>query len=242
MPPRALVTALAALVAALAASASAGAASRGCGLPGYSYAGYESAIPAYGASGRLTALAAPAVEGGHVAAWIGVGGFGVGPRGTDEWLQVGLAGFPDGRAELYYEYLLPTQQQPVYVRIEAVLPREGHDVAIYERPSQPNVWRVAVDGTPVSPPIALPGSHGAWRPIATTESWDGGSPACNGFSYDFGRLAVASRHGGGWQPFVLTEPVRDAGYRLDRRASGFRAWSPGEAALRRESGIARRPH
>ena len=102
-------------------------------------------------------------------------------------------------------------------------PGEAHAVAVYERPSQPNSWRVTLDGAKVSPPIVLPGSHGAWRPIATGETWDGGTGACNRFAYDFSNLAVATQYGSGgdWQPFSLTRQLLDPGFKLSQRTSGF---------------------
>ncbi|MGZ4389955.1 MAG: hypothetical protein ACXVZL_11300, partial [Gaiellaceae bacterium] len=78
MPLR-LLLALAALAAACALPAASTAARAPstrsvCGYSGYSYAGFQSPVTAYGVSGRLTALSVPGVATGHVAAWIGVGG------------------------------------------------------------------------------------------------------------------------------------------------------------------------
>jgi hypothetical protein len=39
----------------------------------------------------------------HVAAWVGIGGEGLGPGGATEWIQAGLSAFPDGRTELNYD-------------------------------------------------------------------------------------------------------------------------------------------
>ena len=76
-------------------------------MSSYSYAGLLASSARYGVSAAISLLGSPTVRGGHVAAWVGVGGTGMGPGGTDEWLQVGLASFdrPDGR--LYYELALP---------------------------------------------------------------------------------------------------------------------------------------
>src|SRR5436190_19675677 len=62
----------------------------GCGPRGYAYAGLQLGTPGYGIGAALTSLAPPVVESGHVAGWVGIGGPGEGPGGTDEWLQVGL--------------------------------------------------------------------------------------------------------------------------------------------------------
>ena len=60
-----------------------------------------------GVSARIAPLRAPNVAGGHVAAWVGIGGEGLGPGGATEWIQAGLSAFADGRIELYYEVTLP---------------------------------------------------------------------------------------------------------------------------------------
>ena len=52
-----------------------------------------------------------------------------------------------------------------------------------------------VDGQVVTDPVALGGSSGRWAPIATAESWNAGSPACNTFGFRFERVAVS--YGGG---------------------------------------------
>ena len=66
-------------------------------LGGYTYAGvYRTDKPVAGVAASISMTSLPSVNsgpGGHVAAWVGVGGAGMGPGGTDEWLQVGLASF-----------------------------------------------------------------------------------------------------------------------------------------------------
>jgi hypothetical protein len=160
-----------------------------CVGQGYSYAGYEASAPAAGVTAQLTLTRPPAVRGGHVAAWIGFGAANAGESGTGAWVQVGIASFPDGRSELYYEFLLPTQEQPTYAALGAVAPGEQRRVAVVE--TVPDTWSVRVNGRAVSPPIVLPGSHADWRPLATAESWDGGQGACNDLAYGFGRLVLS---------------------------------------------------
>jgi hypothetical protein len=64
--------------------------------------------------------------------------------------------------------------------------------------------------------IYLPGSHGAWRPLATAESWNGDSlGTCNAFAFRFERIRVATRPGGGWTP-IRGRVLADAGYRVKR--------------------------
>src|SRR5436190_365241 len=83
---------------------------------GYSYAGLYSSRPAVGVAASLSMLELPTVTSGHVAAWVGVGGPGLGPNGADEWLQVGLASFDSSTARLYYELTLPGRE-PEYVEL-----------------------------------------------------------------------------------------------------------------------------
>ena len=49
-----------------------------------------------GVAATLSVAAAPTLVAGHVAAWVGVGGGGIGPSGTDAWIQAGLNAYPDG--------------------------------------------------------------------------------------------------------------------------------------------------
>src|SRR6266704_2315756 len=83
---------------------------RSCATRDYSYAGFAAVQPASGVAATVTSLSPPQVLGGHVAAWVGVGGPGAGPGGSDEWLQAGLSSFSDGKGRLYYELALPDAQ------------------------------------------------------------------------------------------------------------------------------------
>src|SRR5262245_19091006 len=122
--------------------------------PNYAYAGVEDASRRYGIRAYLTAVHDPVVEAGHVAAWLGVGGAGLGPHGSDEWLQTGYMAFFAGPRQIYYEVVLPGQT-PVY---QVVRPRirkgQKHLLAVLEMPRKPGRWRVWLDGRPVSPAIA----------------------------------------------------------------------------------------
>jgi hypothetical protein len=220
------IGALVLLVSALAAGASPAAAGRSaaCGRAGYSYAGFASAERAHGVRAGLTALTEPSVANGHVAAWVGVGGAGEGPGGTDAWLQVGVsavAGVDD--SALYYEVVRPGRA-PRYTFLGDVRADETHDVAVLEVAGRPGTWRVWVDGEARTAAIELPGSSGRWRPIATAETWDGGRRVCNRFDFSFARVQVAGRPGGSWRPFVGGQRFQDPGYRVvTRSASSFRA-------------------
>jgi hypothetical protein len=170
----------------------------------------------HGIAARIAPLRVPRVVGGHVAAWVGVGGEGLGPSGATEWLQAGVSAFPDGRVELYYEVTLPGSD-PRYVALGSG--RRPHTVAVVET-KRPEWWRVWVDGRPASIAFRLPGSHGTFDPTATAESWDGGGGACNGFAYRFTNV-VGSDAEGNWEQLDRPQMIQDPGLRLLLRPDGF---------------------
>jgi hypothetical protein len=208
-PTLAALAALVAVASALAASPRATGGS-GCGS-GYTYAGLIATTPASGVSAQLSVVGAPQVYGGHVAAWIGVGGTGMGAGGKDAWLQVGLNSFADGTSSLYYE-VTQNGQKPRLVTLARVVSGRSYHVGIIEVRNRPNMWRVWVDGTALTPPLSLPGSHGNWAPVATAESWDGGTSACNDYQYRFSNLHVSSSDG--WSAMRRPNWFIDPGYRV----------------------------
>ena len=214
----------ASLAAACALAGSAGAdgtRTRTCGSSGYSYAGLQAARAVDGVAATVTAQTRPEVMSGHVAAWVGVGGSGFGPNNTDEWIQVGLASYEDGRSELYYEVTLPGKAAR-YVKLGNAVPSRSYRVAVREVAGHPGTWRVSLDGRAVSAAYFLPGSHGTWGPVVTSESWDGGEPACNRFDYRFTALAaVTSAKSDRWATLPPVEVIHDPGYAVSRRADGF---------------------
>ena len=189
----------------------------GCGPSGYAYAGIQSAQASYGIGTVLTALATPAVRSGHVAGWVGVGGPGQGPGGSDEWLQVGLNGFPGRGNTLYYEVTRPGDRR-TYGEIATAVP-SGRPVPGCRARDRcgSGVWRVWVNGRAVGRPIALPMSHGRLSPMAIAESWDGGRSACNRCRYRFNRVSLAGTPGGDWYPARDAIVLQDRGYRVIRR-------------------------
>jgi hypothetical protein len=178
----------------------------------YAYAGVVDLRRAHGVAATLTALSAPAVQWGHVAGWVGVGGTNAGPNGEAEWIQVGYSGFYGGESKLYYEVTRPGHGTRYHEVDSTVRVGEPHRVAVVEMARRANWWRVWVDRRPVSDPVYLPGSHGAWQPMAMGESWNGGQPACNSFSYRFARVRVARRPGGVWRRPAGTYELEDRGY------------------------------
>lgn len=221
-------------VAVLAAALSA-ADARACGAGGYSYAGVAASAHAFGIGATVTPLGDFSISNGHIAGWVGVGGPRQGPGGVDEWLQVGwnaIGGI--GGPNLYFE-VVRAGGQPEYHQIAANVPSgRSARVAVLEMHARPNWWRVWVNGEPKSAPIHLAGSHGRWAPIATAESWDGGSGgACNEFLYRFHRIAVAHAPGGRWAPLGGGASIGSASVKLQRnRSSASFLAAQGAEALR----------
>ena len=194
-----------------------------CGSNGYSYAGLVASQRAFGISAMVTSVDDFDILHGHVAAWVGVGGPGEGPGGTNEWLEVGLSRFPGViGSDVYYEVALPGRF-PVYHQIASSLPAgKAVEVAVLEMHNRPDHWRVSLNGRPVSRPIRLPGSHDRWSPIATAESWDGGpGHPCNTFLYHFRRLELAHAAGGGWHLFSGGSRIESSVTRIRRSPSGY---------------------
>ena len=179
-----------------------------CGSSGYSYAGVTSQARVHGVGASITALRSPSVQNGHVAGWVGVGGPGLGPHGSSEWIQVGYSGFPGlTLGSLYYEVALPGRAPTYHELLSAVPAGATHRLSVLEVAHHPDSWRVWVDGRAVGKPVYLPGSHGTWRGVATAESWGGGLRACNKYAYRFRRVAVAGNAGGSWH-------LMNAAYRM----------------------------
>jgi len=185
-----------------------------CSAAAYAYAGVSSTNARFGVAARISAVRKPNVVKGHVAAWVGVGGAGLGPGSTDEWLQVGISAQPDQEPALYYELALPNRT-PRYVMLKGHVPiGKTFDVSVLESSAHPGAWRVWVNGSPMTKPVYLPGSHGVWRPIATAESWNGDAVGtCNAYSFRFRQIKVAAKPGGAWQP-IDGHVLEDAGYRV----------------------------
>jgi hypothetical protein len=185
---------------------------------GYSYAGLGAPNHAFGISALITPLDTFDVLTGHVAGWVGVGGPGQGPGGTNEWLQIGLSGFPGvNGSDLYYEVALPGRY-PTYHQVAEALPAgKPVKVTVLEMHSRPDWWRVWLNHKPVSAPIRLPESHDRWTPIATAESWDGGTGGtCNTFLYRFRQVSVAHVAGGGWHALTGGYPIASSVTRVQR--------------------------
>lgn len=214
----ALLAGSAVLASALCVStARAGDAAQACGAAPYSYAGLVGTQASRGVMATVTVAAGPQIEHGHVAAWVGVGGVGLGPRGTSEWLQVGFAATDAASTQLYYELTQP-YRNPRFVALRgAVGVGERHRFGVIEMARRPNWWRVWLDGRPATKPIYLPASHEQWAPVATSESWNGGVPSCNAFAFRFANIRWSSR-ASAWGPLRSADPIDSPGYVVLRTA------------------------
>ena len=182
------------------------------GSAGYAYAGLQSKRVGSGVRATITALRPPAVAAGHAAGWIGIGGPGAGPNGETMWLQTGIAALPGTPLIVYAEITRPGQAPSFVPLRQDVAVGESHRLAVLEMSRRPGVWRVWLDGQPVTDPIVLPGSHRRWEPLATAESWNGGVATCNAFGFRFERVGLARSLGGSWQMFAPGYTFRDRGY------------------------------
>jgi hypothetical protein len=151
-----------------------------------------------------------------VAAWIGIGGPGAGPKGSDVWLQAGVSAFPGRAAHLYYEVAQPGRSVRYVELGAAVQPGERHRVAVIEMAGRPSWWRAWIDGRAASAPLHLPGRL-AWEPTATSESWDGGTSGCNWFAFRFERIRIAAARGGPWTAWSSVTTMSDHGTAVRRQ-------------------------
>jgi hypothetical protein len=186
------------------------------GSPGYAYAGRQDTRIAHGVRATITALSLPTVIAGHVAAWVGVGGRGDGPRGSDEWLQAGIATLAEGPPLVYAEIARAGGAPTFLSLLEDVQVGQSHRIGVLEIKGRPSWWRIWLDGAPATAPIHLSGSSGRWKPIATAESSTGGARVCNSFAFRFADVGVAAALGGSWQVFTPGYRFLDRGYRLDQ--------------------------
>lgn len=225
MRARALVAALVGILclASLIGAATSATAGRTClsgaNENGYSYAGHQSTYHGHGVRATIMLTRAPAIEAGHVAGWVGVGGPGQGANGGDAWIQSGIAVMPGLPPMLYAEIAREGSDPEFVVLADRVEIGRSQRIAVLEMSGRKGWWRVWVNGEPATEPVRLQGSSGRWAPIATAESWNGRSAACNAFGFRFERVSVSYGGGGSWRPFVSAYRFLDEGNRLRDLAS-----------------------
>ena len=121
---------------------------------------------------------------------------------------------PGTKPFLYAEITREGRNSQLIVVHEGVSVGERHNLAVLELAGRPGWWRVFVDGKPVTRPVRMRGSSGRWAPIATAESWNAGTPACNAFGFRFERVSVSYGGGGSWRPFVSGHRFLDGTHSL----------------------------
>jgi len=203
-----------------AATATAGQACLGdTGTGGYSYAGHQATYGGHGVRATIMLTRAPSVDAGHVAGWVGVGGPGQGANGGDAWIQAGIASMP-GMEPFIYAEITREGRDPKFVLIEEGVPvGRSHRIAVLEMSGRPGWWRIWVDDQAMTEPVRMPGSSGRWAPIATAESWNAGTSACNAFGFRFERVSVSYGGGGSWRPFVSGHRFLDSTHTLRNLAA-----------------------
>jgi hypothetical protein len=126
---------------------------------------------------------------------------------------------------IYAESTTPGTDTVYQALVHNVVAGTPYRLAVRALANRTDVWQIFLNGRPVTTPITLPGS-GHFEPMAMGESWNGGSPpTCNGFSYRFSQLKIASKTGT-WTPLTKTSPISNKGYKItDRTSDGFTASS-----------------
>lgn len=182
---------------------------------GYTYAGYASRDGADGVAATITTMRRPAVHTGHAAAWVGVGGVHEGPGRANEWLQAGIAAFPNVGLRLYVEEVSRGKARRFVDLGRAVMGRKYH-VRVVE--TGRDVWSAFVNGRLVGRPAYLPTGGGSWRAVATAESWAAGHAGCNRYAYRFDGVSVL--HATRWNALANAERL---GGGVSRDRAGFSA-------------------
>ena len=181
---------------------------------GYSYAGHQATHRGHGVRATLTMYRQPSVHIGHVAGWIGVGGQDQGADGRDAWIQVGIASTPGNGVAVYAEIARAGTPPKLVLVQQGVEVGQPYELAVLEMAGRAGWWRVWVDGGPVTAPIRMRGSSGRWAPMATAESWNGGTTTCNSFGFRFEGVSVSYGAGGSWRTFVPGHRFLDDGTAL----------------------------
>ena len=187
---------------------------------GYSYAGFASREGVRGVAASLTATELPTVASGHAAAWIGVGGVHEGLGGANEWLQAGIAAFPQTGLRLYVEEVsrgFPRR----FVDVGPASRDHNYRIQVVEEAR--DLWLATIDGRVAGGPAYLPTGGGSWRAVTTTESWAAGRSTCNRYSYRFDNLSVLS--GVSWQTPAGFDRLGGPAARVTGGAAGFSAVS-----------------
>jgi hypothetical protein len=189
----------------------------------YTYAGLVSSGTVGGVAATVSVDGVD-VRAGHVAAWVGVGGPGLGPHGIDEWIQVGvdtIAG--TNGTKVYYE----VKRGVTYGYGE--LPRsvavgDRYRLEVRESTTRRGWWQARVDGAPLGPPVFLPESHGAWPAQVVAENWILAGSECNSFEFEFSRLTTRPTAATTPKPLRAAITFAPGGIHISRKGHSYRTW------------------
>ena len=178
---------------------------------GLARAGVLDARPVKAIQATLGPLTAPEVETGYAIAWVGVG--------RQRWIRVGLrSASSTSPSRLFYEVRRSAGQHWLRVSGRSVNPGDAVRVAIRRRPGQRGVWQVFAAGKPITGSIRLNRTR-RLRPAAAGDALNGGTSACNRFSFDFRSVRTKSWSNSSWRPLRVDRVVQDPGYELVRVSS-----------------------
>jgi hypothetical protein len=197
----------------------------------YSYGGVSFPNASHGIRAQITISSPPHVENGHLAAWIGIGGEGMGESGSDEWLQAGLASQKTETGGLIHYLYIETATGGAAAKETFIQNAEigkSYLISILEVKNRPGWWRVWLNGEPISEPYHLSFSQylsPSPPPQVFAESWIETPQACNHFNYKFTHIAMAYQPGGAWKAASLASSQRvDGHFRLKLSGNSFRAY------------------
>jgi hypothetical protein len=191
--------------------------------PGYTYAGVESPGAVAGVAATVSVDFVD-VRGGHVAAWVGVGGPGLGPHGIDEWIQVGVGTIAGTNGtKVYYEAKRGVTYRYGELPL-SVVTGERHRLEVQESGARHGWWQASVDGAPLGPLVFLPGSHGAWPAQIVAENWNVAAKDCNSFGFEFDRLTTRKATASLPKPLGAAITFVPGGIHISRSGGGYRTW------------------
>lgn len=177
---------------------------------GYTYAGIQGITRAYGIAADIVMRSSPQLDNNqssHSVAWIGLN------SERERWIQVGIATVGNEEDRFYYEIGNPKLESGYFVTfLGKVEVGDSHRVTLLATASQPDSWRVWINGRPVSPVIRLP--NFSWRMTYVGAENRRSDSGCNEFSYEFGNVRIAKVPGGVWRPLKRYSLRKDVPYQI----------------------------
>jgi hypothetical protein len=106
---------------------------------------------------------------------------------------------------LYVEARAPGRQRR-FVDLGAARARDRYRFAVVEVAR--DRWQASIDGRSVGSAVLLRAQHGAWRGVATAETWATDPARCNHYAYRFD--AVSTLGVSGWRLLTTADEVGSA--------------------------------